>query len=317
MPKIVLSERFKRPPWFLSYESYLRPEDNPISSHPEARDNRIVPLVIADYGNTLARLKQIRYIGRQLAGAIKEMRISAKSVRANPYTGNTTIDADTLHELETYAYSLGITDIGYTQINTRYIFKRFKILYPNAIVFTMAMDKEKIKQAPAIPSFIEIFRTYYELGVVVNKVADFLRERGFNASAQPAIGGDINMIPVAIDAGLGYSGKNGLLITEANGPRVRLAAVVTDIENLPFAEDNPFHWVRDYCESCNNCVQHCPADAIHMKTITHDDDGPIFIDYTKCAVPFSNDNGCTLCIKFCPFSYSEYDHLKTQFELKQ
>lgn len=147
MPKIVLSERFKRPPWFLSYESYLRPEDNPISSHPEARDNRIVPLVIADYGNTLARLKQIRYIGRQLAGAIKEMRISAKSVRANPYTGNTTIDADTLHELETYAYSLGITDIGYTQINTRYIFKRFKILYPNAIVFTMAMDKEKIKQA--------------------------------------------------------------------------------------------------------------------------------------------------------------------------
>ena len=93
MPKNCLSERFKRPPGFWSYESYLRPEDNPISSHPEARDNRIVPLVIADYGNTLARLKQIRYIGRQLAGAIKEMRISAR-VCANPYTGNTTIDAD-------------------------------------------------------------------------------------------------------------------------------------------------------------------------------------------------------------------------------
>jgi len=151
-----------------------------------------------------------------------------------------------LHELEEFAKSLGIADIGYTEVNTKYIFRNFRILYKNAIVFTIEMDKEKIKLAPSVPSFVEIFRTYYTVGVVVNKVADFLRSRGFNAHAGPAVGGDVNYIPIAIDAGLGYSGKNGLLITKNNGPRVRLAAVYTDIENLPFSEENPHVWVRAY-----------------------------------------------------------------------
>jgi epoxyqueuosine reductase QueG len=87
----------------------------------------------------------------------------------------------------------------------------------------------------------------YEVGVIVNKVADFLRQRRFNAHAGPAVGGHVNYIPVAIDAGLGISGKNGLLITRHSGPRVRLAAVYTDIENLPFAQEILHGWLRDYC----------------------------------------------------------------------
>jgi hypothetical protein len=87
------------------------------------------------------------------------------------------------------------------------------------------MDKEKIKQAPNIVSFIEVFRTYHQVGVIVNQVAEYLRSRGFNAHAGSAIGGDENYIPLARDAGLGESGENGLLITKNNGPRVRLAAV--------------------------------------------------------------------------------------------
>ena len=155
------------------------------------------------------------------------------------------------------------------------------------------------------------------MGVTVNKVADWLSERGFNAHAGPAGGGDVNYIPVAIDAGLGVAGKNGLLVTRNNGPRIRLAAVYTDIENLPFAQGNPHSWVRDYCETCNICVKKCPADAIYMKTKTLADGGPAYIDHAKCAVPFSNDNGCTLCIKHCPFSYADYDRLKTKFEASQ
>jgi hypothetical protein len=58
------------------------------------------------------------------------------------------------------------------------------------------------------------------VGLTVNKVAEWLRERGFNAHAGPASGGDVNYIPVAIDAGLGVAGKHGLLMTRNNGPRV-------------------------------------------------------------------------------------------------
>lgn len=310
MKKILLSERFKRPPKPLTFESYLREQDHPIPSHPQARNPRIVPLVAFDYGNVMARVRQSRYIGKYMVAAVKEMAKSAKSIRQNPYAGKTNMDAETLQALETYAHTLGVTDIGYTKVNPRYIFNGFKLLFPHAIVFTMEMDREKIKQAPAIPSFIEIFRTYHQLGVIVNKISDFLRERGYNALAGPAIGGDVNYIPVAIDAGLGYSGKNGLLITKKNGPRIRLAAVFTDIENLPFAEENPHQWVRDFCQNCNVCVKKCPADAIYIETKTHTDGGPIFIDHTKCAMPFSNDNGCSLCIKHCPFSYADYDAIK-------
>lgn len=308
-----LSERYKKPPRFLTIDKYLRKEDHPIPSHPEARDPRIVPLVVMDYGSLMSRIGQMRYIGNDMRGAISEMVKSEKSIHDNPYTGKNQIDAETLTGLEDYARGLGITDIGYTRVNPRYIFNGYRILFPNAIVFTMEMDKEKIRQAPAIPTFIEIFRTYHQLGVIVNQVAEFLREKGFNAHAGPAIGGEVNYIPIAIDAGLGMSGKNGLLITRNNGPRIRLAAVFTDIENLPFTKENPYAWVRDYCETCNNCVRHCPAQAIYPEIQTHTDGGPVFIDHTKCAVPFSEDNGCTLCIKYCPFSYADYDQLKAKF----
>ncbi len=273
-----------------------------------------MPLVVIDYGSLMARVRQMRYIGKDLMASIREMRKSASSIRKNPYAGKNIMDAATLQELEAYAKSLGITDIGYTRVDTRHIFKGFRLLFPNAIVFTMEMDRAKIKVAPSVPSFVEVFRTYRQLGVIVNKIAEFLRERGYNALAGPAVGGDVNYIPVAIDAGLGYSGKNGLLITKQNGPRVRLAAVFTDVENLPFAEENPHAWVRDYCRTCNNCIDKCPADAIFLETKVHADGGPRFIDHTLCAGPFSNDNGCTLCIKYCPFSFVDYDHLKAIYE---
>lgn len=317
MKRIILSEKIKTAPRFLTIEPYLRNQDQPVASHPEAREPRIVPLVIIDYGSLMARIKQLRYIGRLLIAAVFEMLKSARSITANPYTGKTTIDPETLQELEKYAKNLGIAEIGYTVVNPRYIFRGFRILFKNAVVFTIEMDKDKIKQAPSIPSFLEVFRTYYEVGVIVNKVADFLRARGYNAHAGPAVGGDVNYIPIAIDAGLGISGKNGLLITQGAGPRVRLAAVYTDIENLPFAQANPYQWIRDYCETCNICVQKCPADAIYQETKTLADGGPAFIDHTKCAKPFSNDNGCTLCIKHCPFSYADYTRLKARFEAEQ
>jgi len=317
MPKMFLSERIKKAPRFFTIEPYLREQDEPVASHPDARDPRIVPLVIMDYGSVRFRLKQMRYEGLKeyFIGTLREMHISAKSIRDNPYSGKKTMDAETRAELEAYAKSLGVAEIGYTKVNPLYIFRGFRILYENAMVFTIEMDKAKIKGAPNMESFKEVFRTYYQVGMTVNKVAEWLRERGFNAHAGPAGGGDVNYIPVAIDAGLGVAGKNGLLMTRNNGPRVRLAAVYTDIENLPFSQENPHDWIREYCESCNICIQRCPADAIFMETKTLADGGPAFIDHAKCADPFSNDNGCTLCIKYCPFSYADYDKLKAKFEV--
>jgi ferredoxin len=275
--------------------------------------------VVIDYGSFMARMRQMRYPGlaRLLVDSVSEMAKGAKSIQQNPYLGKTAIDQETLEELEAYAYELGVADIGYTKVNSRYIFKGYQILFPNAIVFTIEMDKAKIKQAPSMPSFVEIFRTYHQIGVIVNLISDFLRERGFNAHAGPAVGGDLNYIPLARDAGLGEVGKNGLLITKNNGPRIRLAAVYTDIENLPFAQGYAHQWVYEYCQNCNICIEKCPADAYFPEPILLPDGGHTYIDHTKCADPFSNDNGCTLCIKYCAFSYGVYDKIKADFQTAQ
>jgi epoxyqueuosine reductase len=202
--KILWSERIKSPPKALTFETYLREQDNPISSHPEAREPRIVPLVVFDYGSVMARIRQMRYVGKYLVASVKEMAKSAKSVVNNPYAGKMTIDAESLKDLEEYAHSLGVTDIGYTRVNPRHIFRGYKLLFPHAIVFTMEMNREKIKQAPSMPSFYEIFRTYLQLGVIVNQISEFLRQLGYNVLAGPAIGGDVNYIPRG-------SGKNTYL----------------------------------------------------------------------------------------------------------
>ena len=314
MKKMRWSETFRKPPFFLRLETYLRPGDQPISSDENSRDPRIVPLVILDYGSLSAKLRQMRSIMRMVLLSIRNMWQGIKSVRQNPRKGQVLIDQQSLHELERFAKARGICDIGYTRVNRSHIFKGFKILYANAIVFTIEMDKLKIKSAPSPDSLKAVWSSYYQIGVVVNEVCDFLRARGFNAYPGHAIGGDVQYIPLAIDAGLGYSGKNGLLITRKNGPRIRLAAVFTDIANLPFANENPHKWVRDFCDSCNNCIKKCPADAIYDQPKADASGAPVFIDHTKCAVPFSNDNGCTLCIKFCPFSFGEYELIKEQHE---
>ncbi|MCK8115921.1 4Fe-4S dicluster domain-containing protein [Anaerosoma tenue] len=309
MKRILLHERFRRPPWFLDKDHYLREGDHPVTSGPNARYPRLVPLLIFDYGSLWGRIKRMVRLRQSMTANMRELRRANTSIRENPRLGNTRIDATTLADLETYARSLGVSEIGYTRVNPDYIFKDLSILYPNAIVFAMEMDLEKIEQAPSVPTLMEIFRTYYQLGYVVNQISDFLRERGFNAHAGPALGSEGSFVPMARDAGLGEVGKNGMLITKTYGPRVRLAAVYTDIENLPFAEENPHAWVRDYCDMCNSCVKHCPANAIFLEPREAPEGGPVFIDHKKCAVPFSTMDGCTLCIKHCPFMYGRYDQL--------
>ena len=79
MKKILWSERIKRPPKPLTFETYLREQDHPISSHPETRDPRILPLVTFDYGSTMARIRRSRYVGKYLVAAVKEMAKSTNS----------------------------------------------------------------------------------------------------------------------------------------------------------------------------------------------------------------------------------------------
>jgi epoxyqueuosine reductase QueG len=128
-------------------------------------------------------------------------------------------------------------------------------MYPNAIVMTMAMAKKSIQTAPSTDSSKEIFRTYKELGVNVNKMTTFLKNKGYNAQAGPAIGGDVNYPMLAEKVGLGAVGKHGLLIGKASGPSIRIAAVYTDTENFDYTDNQEHFWIKSFCNNCNQCIK--------------------------------------------------------------
>ena len=149
-------------------------------------------------------------------------------------------------------------------------------------------------------------RTYDELGRVTGSLVDHLRKEGFSAEAgHPAIG-PVLYPRLAIKAGLGWSGRHGMLITPEFGPRQRISAIFTSIADLPITDSNGHVWVRDYCSTCGNCVRKCPAKAIYERPIEHPDGRLSHIDGDKCI-------SCTVCMKECSFNRRGYESVRSAF----
>jgi len=68
--------------------------------------------------------------------------------------------------------------------------------------------------------------------------------------------GHLSHKALAHAAGLGWWGRNNLLVTPAYGARVRLVSILTD---LPMLTDSP---LDNSCSTCRRCIAACPAGAI-------------------------------------------------------
>lgn len=247
---------------------------------------------------------------------VKEINKTKKSLKKNPETPKQEAGKEFFEELEEYAESLGIK-IGYTKLPREAIFKGQAVLFDNVIVLSMEMDREKIDMAPSVETGKMIMKTYHELGVRANKIAEFLVKNGFAAQACHPLGGAIGYSPLAMLAGMGWHGRHGLIITPDFGPRHRLAAVLTNITNLPITKENEHKWIEDYCATCGRCIRTCPPKAILETPINQDDGRKTHIDMDKCFPVFSFDYGCSICIKECMFHRVGYDKLKAIVEKKQ
>lgn len=107
----------------------------------------------------------------------------------------------------------------------------------------------------------------------------------------------------AVNAGLGWIGKNDVLITEEYGPRVRLAAVLID-----FSFEAGRKITESRCGACNRCVDICPHKA--LKGVNWDINAlrSDLIDYYLCNQKRSayiethgRKSACGLCMVVCPF----------------
>lgn len=179
---------------------------------------------------------------------------------------------------------------------------------PFVVALAMAMRPEEIRQAPGVAAGVEVFRVYYELGETAIRLAEAVRELGWQATAYHPVsdigsGSRILFVPTAIDAGLGELGRVGFLVTPELGPTVRLAAVATD---LPLAVDAPRRaGIDQFCTLCTACLRACPGGAIPEEK--HWVRG-IFrwqIDPERCFPHFVSHIGCSVCMAVCPYALPE------------
>jgi len=179
--------------------------------------------------------------------------------------------------------------------------------FKHAIVMVHEMDYTLIRTAPAYGEFAAGGRGYSMMAHVASSVAHFIRDLGFKAIP---CGNDTALsIPMAIDAGLGEIGRNGLLITPWFGPRVRISKVLT---NLPLVSDKPIEiGVRKMCEICGKCAKACPGQSISYDEPTNK--GPTmsnnhgiykwYINPEKCFQFWVRNQGdCANCIRVCVFN---------------
>ena len=254
---------------------------------------------------------------RALPHMFASQRGIARSLRAidkNSTQPKTQISSDALSELEEYAYSLGVAAVGYAKLPADLVFQGKGVLFDNAVVLVMEMDGDRIDEAPGPKAGETVMETYHYLGDAANRIAHYLQKRGYGTHAGHPLMGLVLYPPLAQLAGLGWRGGHGMLITPQFGPCMRLAAVFTTIENLPFFEgENEHHWIEDFCQSCGQCVRQCPTHAILERPILRDGGLWTCCDTEKCFPFFLEHLGCSVCIKVCPFHRAGYRATEERF----
>lgn len=104
-------------------------------------------------------------------------------------------------------------------------------------------------------------------------------------------------------AGLGWIGKNGLIINSRYGSKLSWATVLTD---APFEPDTPV--TKSQCGDCDLCVTYCPSGAVTGGVWSRGEPLQQMVRYEKCRslkgarLHFKDKPNCGLCITICPYS---------------
>ncbi len=111
---------------------------------------------------------------------------------------------------------------------------KLEIPYKYAIVMGIEMDSKGINESPRPEASAATALAYSQMSELSASLAKYIRALGYPAI--PCGNDSAQSIPLAIDAGLGELGRNGLMLSPEFGPRQRICKVLTD---LPLQTDQP------------------------------------------------------------------------------
>jgi epoxyqueuosine reductase len=139
----------------------------------------------------------------------------------------------------------------------------------------------------------------------LDRLAGFLLSRGATVAHSYADDGPVPERELAQRAGLGWIGKNTMLIRPGAGSFFFIGSIFTDLA-LPV--DTPF--TTDHCGSCTRCLEACPTQALVE---------PRVLDATRCISYLTIEQrgpipdalvpqlagyafGCDICNDVCPWN---------------
>lgn len=156
----------------------------------------------------------------------------------------------------------------------------------------------------------------------LSKLIDFIQSQAQNLEeteswrfAPQVDTGELVDVAVAQRAGLGFIGRNGLLITEEFGSFVYLGEIVT---NIDFEVDQP---VPFGCGDCTRCVTACPTQALLGNGSMNAKKCLSYQTQTKGMMPEEYRKkmhnviyGCDICQLVCPYNRGKDFHFHKEME---
>lgn len=218
-------------------------------------------------------------------------------------------EADNLKKMRVFSRQWGGSLFGVADLRS---FKKEEILLPPSLIDRLFYGisvgfhlsdaiLEEIENQPTPLYFHHYQRVNILLDTIGLIVTSAIQDLGYQAIPIPASQivdwktqkGHLSHKHVAWAAGLGWIGRNNLLVNEQLGSRIRLVTILTD---LPLVINSPS--IKD-CGSCLDCLSLCPAGAIKVRQEE--------FDHLRCyeqlrtfakTLHFSH-NICGVCVKAC------------------
>lgn len=177
-------------------------------------------------------------------------------------------------------------------------------------------EEQKDKEAPVISKYAYGEDYHFVMKRKLKDLLEFIQEE-FGEVAGRAF---VDSAPVldrawARNAGLGWIGKNTMLISKEHGSFVFIGELIIDLE---LTEDT---LIKNYCGNCTMCIDACPTGAIIQ---------PYVVNGSKCISYFTIEKkgeipdqfkdefknrlfGCDICQDVCPWNGKTQPHRTKEF----
>ena len=219
------------------------------------------------------------------------------------------------HKIETELKELGASFVHFVDITS--LSDKENKNFPVAILFGIKLSSNYVQKVMNTPDYVqkmvknnrnfsndEFYLTELKTGELADRISQWLIDSGYKAYSHS----DKNQIEtgffngiyegtplphktIARIAGIGWIGKNNLLVTTKFGCALCLGVVMT---NAPL-EITPSNPIQSKCNNCNICITVCEPKALKEHTWNLNTEREDMLDVYKCTT-------CLNCLIFCPWT---------------